>query len=201
MSAAGSSSNAGTLSRSSWLGPERFSSFSVSRMPKLWVVSSRERRVRRNAGELGVAHGKRLLLLGGGGVVAAVDAVEGGVDELLAGRRDDRSKIALVVFLLLLAVESPHSWGVDCRGCSRCCCCCCWLHSVIEGAGAGLVASASASERDGLVEDKHRWREGAMEYDSGDDIAVVLLETHRPARRTACIGRSSIFQSVAMASQ
>ena len=59
-----------------------------------------------------------------------------------------------VAFMLLVLDGLPHVRGCGCPDCCCFCCCCCWFHSCIEGVGVGAVASAS--ERDGLVDEKHR---------------------------------------------
>lgn len=101
---------------------------------------------------VGTAQGLRRLSSDEAGVVA--DGVgEDKEVELLGLRRD---AIDPVVLRALVPDEVPHAGRCGCSDDSFCCCCCrcscCRFQSCIGVGGA----VASASEKDGLVEEKHR---------------------------------------------
>lgn len=128
-----------------------------SNMPGL-LASSVEIRFswrRRMALLVGTAQGLRRLSSDVAGVVE--DGVGWDNEVELLGLR--RAAIDPEVLWPLAPPRVRHAGRCGCSDCCCCCCCCCCrcsccrLHSCIEGVGG---AEASASEKDGLVEEKHR---------------------------------------------
>lgn len=100
---------------------------------------------------VGTAQGLRRLSSDEAGVVEDGVGWDNEV-ELLGLRRS-----AMDVLRPFVPARVRHAGPCGCSDCCCCCCCCrcscCRLHSCIEGVGG---AEASASEKDGLVEEKHR---------------------------------------------